>query len=63
MEQSLKFAFQASNNQAEYKALLARMRLAIDMGVKRLVVRSDSQLVMEQVAENFQTRDPHLAKP
>ena len=62
VEQSLKFAFQANNNQAEYEALLAGMRLAIDMGVSRLVVRSDSQLVTEQVSGNFQARDPHLAK-
>jgi len=32
VEHSLKSAFQASNNQAEYEALLAGMRLAIDMG-------------------------------
>jgi len=62
VEQSLKFAFRASNNQAKYEALLAEMRLAEDMGVKKLVVRSDSQLVTEQVAGNFQARDPHLAK-
>lgn len=62
VEQSLKFAFQASNNQAKYEALLARMRLAVDMGVRKLVVRSDSQLVTKQVAGNFQARDPHMAK-
>jgi len=44
VKKSLKFAFQASNNQAKYEALLAGMRLVIDIGVNRLVVRSDSQL-------------------
>jgi len=38
------------------------MRLAEDIGVNRLVVRSDSELVTEQVVENFQARNPHLAK-
>ena len=33
IEQSLKFAFRASNNQAQYEALIAGMLLAKEMGV------------------------------
>jgi len=62
IEQWLRFAFKESNNQAEYEALIVGMCLAADMGVKRMLVRSDSQLVTEQVAGNFQDRDPHLAR-
>ncbi|PNX58617.1 gag-pol polyprotein, partial [Trifolium pratense] len=36
IEQSLRFAFKASNNQAEYEALIAGMKLAKDMEVKEL---------------------------
>jgi len=36
IEQSLKFDFKASNNQAEYEALIAVMTLAQEMGVKNL---------------------------
>jgi len=43
----VEFAFKISNNQAVYETLLAGMRLAVDMGVKNLLVRSDSQLVTE----------------
>jgi hypothetical protein len=32
IEQSLRFEFKASNNQAEYEALIARMTLAQEMG-------------------------------
>jgi len=32
IEQSLKFAFKASNNQAEYEALIAEMLLAQELG-------------------------------
>lgn len=42
VEKSLKFAFRASNNQTKYEALLAGMRLACDMRVRRLVVRNNS---------------------
>ncbi|MCI66804.1 gag-pol polyprotein [Trifolium medium] len=36
IEQSMRFEFRASNNQAEYEALIAGIRLAIEMGVKEL---------------------------
>lgn len=36
MEYSLMFQFKASNNQANYEALVARLELARDMGVRRL---------------------------
>ncbi|PNX58277.1 gag-pol polyprotein [Trifolium pratense] len=48
IEQSLRFAFKASNNQAEYEALIAGMKLAKDMEVKDLKAMSDSQLVTNQ---------------
>lgn len=38
----VKFGFKASNNAAEYKALLAGLRLAKEMRVRRLLVSSDS---------------------
>jgi len=49
IEQALYFAFKASNNQAEYEALIAGMLLAKEMGARRLLAKSDSFLVTEQV--------------
>jgi len=57
IEQSLKFAFRVSYNQEEYEALSARMWLVTNMGVRRLIVRIDSQLVTEQLTGNLQARD------
>nr|KYP44754.1 Retrovirus-related Pol polyprotein from transposon opus [Cajanus cajan] len=62
LEQSLRFEFRASNNQAEYEALLAGMALAKEMGATILSARSDSQLITGQVAGTFQAKDPQLAK-
>jgi len=45
IEQSLRFAFKASNNQVEYKALIAGMLLATEMEAIRLLVKSDSTMV------------------
>ncbi|RDX66872.1 Gypsy retrotransposon integrase-like protein 1, partial [Mucuna pruriens] len=62
IEQSLHFEFKASNNQAEYEALLAGMRLAQELEVKKLTAKSDSKLVTSQVNGEYQTRDPQLVK-
>jgi len=42
IEQALRFAFKASNNQAEYDALIARILLAKEMGAQSLLAKSDS---------------------
>ena len=41
--------FPASNNMAEYEALLSGLRIAIELGIKRLDFRGDSQLIIDQV--------------
>ena len=45
IEQALRFAFKASNNQTEYEALVAEMLLAKELGAGSLLVKSDSLLV------------------
>jgi ribonuclease HI len=49
--------FPASNNVAEYKALVNGLRIAIELGVRRLDARGDSQLVIDQVMKNSHCRD------
>nr|KYP56513.1 Retrovirus-related Pol polyprotein from transposon 17.6 [Cajanus cajan] len=60
LELALKFDFKATNNQAEYEALLAGLTLAKDVGVKRLKCCSDSKLITEQVGGGYQTKEPQL---
>ncbi|KAL1363422.1 hypothetical protein AAHE18_03G148300 [Arachis hypogaea] len=43
IELSLKFGFPASNNQAEYDALLAGLKMAREVGAQKLIIFSDSQ--------------------
>ncbi|GAU29790.1 hypothetical protein TSUD_293580 [Trifolium subterraneum] len=54
IEQSLRFAFKASNNQAEYEALIAGMKLAKEMEVQELKAQSDSQLEMAKYFTTFE---------
>ncbi|XP_020238112.1 uncharacterized protein LOC109817307 [Cajanus cajan] len=62
LEQSLRFRFKASNNQAEYEVLLARLRLAEDMGASKIKCLTDSKVVAEQVSDNFQVKDHNMMK-
>ncbi|XP_057452533.1 uncharacterized protein LOC130744356 [Lotus japonicus] len=62
LEQSPRFQFKASNNQAEYEALIAGLKLAIVVQIDSLLVRTDSLLVAIQVNEVFQVKEPALIK-
>ena len=57
IEQALRFAFKASNNQEEYEALIAGMLLAKEMGAKGLLAKSDSFLVTSQITVEYQAKD------
>jgi ribonuclease HI len=52
--------FPASNNMAEYEALLCGLRIAIETGIKRLDVMGDSQLVIVQVMKNTSCHDDKM---
>jgi ribonuclease HI len=56
----LRLHFPASNNVAEYEALVNGLQIAIELGVRRLDTRGDSQLVIDQVMKNSHCRDPKM---
>jgi hypothetical protein len=41
--------FEATNNMAEYEALIFGLTMALSLGVRELLVKGDSQLVIRQV--------------
>jgi hypothetical protein len=45
---------------AEYEALVNGLRIAIELGVRHLDARGDSQLVIDQVMKNSHCRDPKM---
>src|SRR5438552_13887564 len=49
----LQIYFPASNNAAEYEALLHGLRITISLGIRRLVVHGDSELVINQVQKEY----------
>nr|KYP55515.1 Uncharacterized protein Mb2253c family [Cajanus cajan] len=62
LEQSFKFSFKVTNNQAEYEALLARLRLAHDLGARKVSCNSDSKLMVEQLSGTYQAKDVLLQR-
>ena len=52
--------FKASNNEVEYEALLAGLRVVSDLGAKEVKVYSDSRLVVNQVQGSFEAKDPRM---
>jgi ribonuclease HI len=51
----------ATNNVAEYRAVIEGMKLARELGVRSLTVRLDSELVMKQLTGAYRTKSAELA--
>ncbi|XP_033138748.1 uncharacterized protein LOC117129295 [Brassica rapa] len=60
IEQSFRLAFPASNNEAEYEALIAGLRLAKAVGVNKIETFCDSQLVANQFSSEYETRNDRM---
>ena len=56
IEYALRFGFHASNNEAEYEAVIAGLNLAHSLEVYQLEVYSDSQLVVRQIEDTYEAK-------
>jgi ribonuclease HI len=61
-EYALQLRFHATNNEAEYEALLAGLKLSKSMGIKNLTVKSDSQLIVGQVKGEYEAKEDRMKK-
>ncbi|XP_074377928.1 uncharacterized protein LOC141719447 [Apium graveolens] len=52
------FKFYVTNNDAEYESLINGLKISLEMGVRNLIAKSDSELVVNQVNGGFQARGP-----
>lgn len=57
---ALRFEFIATNNEAEYEALLAGLRIATQMGVHNLEANVDSRLVANHVLGEYVAQEEHM---
>lgn len=59
---ALKFGFTATNNEAEYEAVLSAMEIAQEMGILNIEIRSDSRVVVEQVNGSYAAQGGRMSQ-
>ncbi|XP_019150219.1 PREDICTED: uncharacterized protein LOC109147035 [Ipomoea nil] len=57
---ALSYLFQASNNEAEYEAVLNGLRVARALGVERLRVKTDSKLVVGEISGTCEAKNARM---
>ena len=62
LEHSFRLGFRASNNEAEYEALLTGLKIVLGMDAQNVEAYLDSQLVVNQVQGSFKARDSQMKK-
>jgi ribonuclease HI/probable phosphoglycerate mutase len=55
-----RYVGKATNNVAEYRALITAMREAERLGAKRVAIRGDSELVVRQMTGQYRVKHPDL---
>ena len=60
IEQSYTLGFPATNNEAEYEAVIAGLRMAILLKVQTLEVRCDLMLVVNQVNGDYAAKNERM---
>ena len=58
---ALQIHFAASNNVAEYEALVHGLRLAKELGIQRILCYGDSGLVVQRCSGEWDARDANMA--
>ena len=61
MRYMVRIYFPSSNNVAEYEALINDLHISIELGIRCLDVRGDSQLVIDQVMKESSYHDAKMA--
>ena len=60
IRQGVRLQYSITNNEAEYEALLAGLKMAKMLGAAELDVLSDSQLVVGQVNEDYEVKERRM---
>ncbi|KAL0400075.1 UNVERIFIED_CONTAM: hypothetical protein Sradi_2350800 [Sesamum radiatum] len=62
LEFAIKFRFKVSNNEAEYEAPVAGMKMAYEAEAKHLLAYSDSQLMVKQVEGVYEAKEKSIVQ-
>jgi ribonuclease HI len=62
LKYALQLLFSASNNAAEYEALIHGLNIAISLAIKRLMVYGDSLVVISQINKEWDCSNDSMGK-
>jgi ribonuclease HI len=62
LKYAIQLEFLATNNIVEYEGLATGVRLAKNLGIRRLLIRGDSQLVAKQVQKEYDCNNDKMAE-
>ena len=62
LKYGVQLRFPATNNEVEYEGILMGLRLGKALGVKNLLIRSDSKLVVEQIKGEYEAKEERMQK-
>ena len=60
LKYGVRLRFPATNNEAEYEGVLTGLRLGKALGVKNLLIQSDSKLVIEQIKGEYEVKEERM---
>jgi len=60
MRYAIQLHFPTSKNMAEYEALINGLHIAIELGIKRLDIRGDSRIIIDQVMKESSCHNPKM---
>lgn len=60
LEQTIRLEFLVSTNEAEYEAILSRLKLALALSASKLRFYSDSLLIVGQIQREYEAKDERI---
>ena len=62
LKYGVQLRFPATNNEVEYEGILTRLRLGKALGMKNLLIQSDSKLVVKQIKGDYEAKEERMQK-
>jgi ribonuclease HI len=56
LSSDLRLEFKITNNEAEYKAVIAGLELALELGAESVEVQSDSHVIVGHIRREFEAK-------
>ena len=62
LKYGVQLQFPATNNEVEYEAILTGLRVEKALGVRNILLQSDSKLVVGQIKEEYEAKEERMQK-